>query len=175
MKLLLSIFILAFCCSCNIFINSIIKANTRRPISDLKVNYITKHEKIIDSISIFNVSLIDSNFNIFKTEGLLNVKIEGIIYDSIFFENIKIFENQTSTTSIKQSFYDRESNKEIILIPNFSRKKRRQDHTEYQFIKGKMYFKTNLEFKIYSFNFGTTNYKIRINDISRNIKIFHSK
>jgi hypothetical protein len=176
MKLIYFSTIVILLSSCNLILGSLIIKKTQKPVSDLKVIYEFKSDKIIDSIEDFNVNLIDGKFNLLKTEGLVSVDIKGYINDSTYFKKIYVIENLISKTKKLNGLHNRnELVKEIIIIPTFCNRKKRKDNTTYFFEKGKTYFKTKLEFKIYSNNFGLTKYRIRINDTIKELEIFHTK
>lgn len=172
--LIIILFILAFS-SCRSFLG--FRTKTIKPKSDIKTETFRNNKENKIHLSKFEVTVIDSTLNLFKNNALISIEIEGYFKQDglgkaphfnkvLFYENI--IEQQLS--GIKSNCII-----DIDLIPKFSRMKRRKDKTIYIEKEKKAFFKSKLEYRIYTCSFGINKVNFRMNNMSDSIELIQYK
>jgi hypothetical protein len=130
--------------SCKTFLG--ITTKTVKPETDIKTNYNQFDQNKDISINKFEYKILDSTLNLFKSEVLIVVKIEG---------EFKIKEKQNFIQKVMVLSKVNGLNQTIELIPSLQKRKNRKDHCEYSTEdKDNKKFKMNLQIKITNLHFG---------------------
>ena len=130
--------------SCKSFLG--ITTKTDKPKTDVKTTYYEFDQNRAISINKLEYKILDSTLNLFKSEALIEVNIEGefkIKENQKFIQNVIVLSNVSGI------------NQTIELLPTLQKRKKRNDRCEYLIEKNdNKKFKMRLQIKVLNLHFG---------------------
>ena len=130
--------------SCKSFLG--ITTKTDKPQTDIKTTYYEFDRNRNISINNLEYKILDSTLNMFKSEALIEVSIDGefkIKENEKFIQNVIVLSNVNGV------------NQTIELLPTLQKRKKRNDRCEYIIENNDIKkFKMNLQIKVTNLHFG---------------------